>query len=383
MALSCLVVPTCNLTNGVISSSLVASADDDTEYTSGDYKYTVSNKKATITGYTGNASKLTIPSKLGGYKVTEIGFGAFCLCTSLKKVVISDSVKTIDVCAFDGCSSLTSLTISDSVKSIKEYAFLRCTSLKSVTIPESVTKIGESAFGYKTVSFDEGPWTALKSFVLKGYSGTAAETYAKEYGVVFKDISTSKYVVPQVTNCYSAAASTSAIKISWNRIAGASGYRIYRYDTSKKKWKKIATVKNTATSYRDTGLKAGTTYKYKVKAYKKVNGKTYWGKASDTLKTSTDPAQVTMKSASKSKTAVRINWKKVTGASGYQVQRYNSSTKKWVTVKTIKSGSTVSYKNTGLKKGTAYKYRVRAYRTVNGTKLYGKWSSTKKVTTKS
>ena len=39
----------------------------DAAYTSGDYKYTVSNNEATITGYNGSSGKVTIPSKLGGY----------------------------------------------------------------------------------------------------------------------------------------------------------------------------------------------------------------------------------------------------------------------------------------------------------------------------
>ncbi|MCD7741402.1 MAG: fibronectin type III domain-containing protein [Ruminococcus sp.] len=203
-------------------------------------------------------------------------------------------------------------------------------------------------------------------------------------GYSYKGNYTAKKTVPQVSVKSKYTSTTSAVRINWTKVSGATGYRIYRYNSTTKKYEKVKTIKNgSTTTYKQTGLKAGTTYKYKVKAYVKYNGTNYWSvKNSSVIKTTTKPAQVTMKSASKSKTAVRINWKKVTGASGYQVQRYNSSTKKWVTVKTIKSGSTVTYKNTGLKKGTSYKYRVRAYRTVNGTKLYGKWSSTKKVTTK-
>ncbi|MCC8192810.1 MAG: right-handed parallel beta-helix repeat-containing protein [Ruminococcus sp.] len=95
------------------------------------------------------------------------------------------------------------------------------------------------------------------------------------------------------------------------------------------------------------------------------------------------PKQVKIGTCSKSTTAVRLNWAKSTGASGYQIQRYNSSTGTWSTVKTITSGSTLTYKQTGLSSGTVYKYRIRAYKTVQGVKYYGNWSSTKKLTTKS
>ena len=178
--------------------------------------------------------------------------------------------------------------------------------------------------------------------------------------------------------------STSKVKISWKKVSGASGYRIYRYNSSTKKWVKIKTIKSGSTiSYKDTGLSIGKTYKYKVKAYVKSGSTTYWGVASSTITTSTKPAKVTIKSASKSKTAVRLNWKKVTGASGYKIQQYNASTKKWTTIKTIRSGSTLTYRISGLKSGTVYKYRIRAYRKVNGKTFFGAYSATKKVTTKS
>ena len=73
----------------------------------------------------------------------------FNSCSSIKSVIIENSVTSIGDYAFDGCSSLTSVTIPDSVTSIGDGAFFGCSSLASVTIPDSVTSIGN----YASVSY--------------------------------------------------------------------------------------------------------------------------------------------------------------------------------------------------------------------------------------
>ena len=86
-------------------------------------------------------TELVIPNS-----VTEIGTSAFRDCTSLTSITIPDSVTSIGKGAFYGCTSLTSITIPDSVTSIGDFAFNGCTSLTSITIPDSVTSIGDYAF---------------------------------------------------------------------------------------------------------------------------------------------------------------------------------------------------------------------------------------------
>ena len=129
--------------------------------TYGDYEYTVFDKDDTvsITKYNGTDTKVTIPSTIDGKKVTSIGYRAFSWCTSLKSITIPDSVTSIDV-----------------------YAFWGCKSLKSVTIPNSVTSISPYAFGYDSYT------NKIDGFTIYGYSGTAAETYANDYGLEFVDL---------------------------------------------------------------------------------------------------------------------------------------------------------------------------------------------------
>ncbi len=117
--------------------------------TNGDFTYTVSDNKATITDFNQSYSgALTIPSTLDGYPVIAIGSSAFRHCSGLTSVTIPDSVTSIGSDAFYYCSGLTSITIPDSVTSIGSDAFAHCSGLTSVTIPDSVTSIGSSAFFY-------------------------------------------------------------------------------------------------------------------------------------------------------------------------------------------------------------------------------------------
>ena len=88
ITLTSVALPVSDSVGGVLESNIEASAA--TTYTSGNYEYTVSNGKATITAYTGSAKSLTIPSTLGGYTVASIGNDAFFECTSLTSITIPD-----------------------------------------------------------------------------------------------------------------------------------------------------------------------------------------------------------------------------------------------------------------------------------------------------
>lgn len=115
----------------------------------GIYTYEVENGEATITDVrVTTIGSVTIPSALGGYSVTTIGYGAFKDCKYITSVEIPDSVTSIGQSAFKDCKRLKSITIPDSVTSIGNYAFEYCTSLTSITIPAGVTSIGGfNAFG--------------------------------------------------------------------------------------------------------------------------------------------------------------------------------------------------------------------------------------------
>ncbi len=77
-----------------------------------------------------------------------------------------------------------------------------------------------------------------------------------------------------------------------------------------------------------------------------------------------------------------VSWKKVSKASGYEVYRADKKKGKFKKIATVKKGSVVKYTNKRLKKKKSYYFKVRAYRVSGKKKVYGKYSSTVKVTVK-
>lgn len=222
-------------------------------------------------------------------------------------------------------------------------------SIKPVVTVKYGTKTLKSGTDY-TVTYSNNLKVGKATVKIVGknaYTGTITKTFT---------INPKTVVAKSTYTC-----TTSEVRINWNKVPDVTGYKIYRYNPSTKKWVDVKAIySSTAVTYKDPGLKAGTVYKYKVKAFKKIGSTFYWGSSCSTITTTTKPATPTITKTAKSSTAVRLYWKSVTGT-GYKVQKYNASTKQWVTVKTIAYG-TNNYKIANLKRNTSYTFRVVAYR---------------------
>ena len=181
------------------------------------------------------------------------------------------------------------------------------------------------------------------------------------------DFSDSK---PVVNTAYKAGAK--AVKISWTAYSGASGYRIYRKDsTTGTKYKKLAEVTSgSITSFKDTNLTPGTRYSYKIKAYQEYGSRVY-SKASKAVHTVTAPTSVSsIKKIWGVSNTAKLKWAKAEGAEGYIVYYFNPDTNKWKAAKKVTSGDTVSCKvNINKLAGVGNLYfqevlfRVRSYST--------------------
>ena len=95
------------------------------------------------------------------------------------------------------------------------------------------------------------------------------------------------------------------------------------------------------------------------------------------------PKSASIKKVKAVKKAVSVEWKKVSGVKGYQVQvatdKKFKKNKKTVTIKKQKTTKTTVKK---LKAKKKYYVRIRTYKTVNGKKVYSSWSKVKSVKTK-
>ena len=169
--------------------------------------------------------------------------------------------------------------------------------------------------------------------------------------------------------------SYSSAVLSWNQIPDASGYEIYRSEGGS--YVKIKTV--SGTSFKNTGLETGKSYSYKVRAYVKADGRSAVSEMSEkqTIRPTLAAPQRVKAKAGKKRAAIR--WKKVSGASGYKVYRSAKKNGKYKAVKTIKKQRTVTFTNKKLKKGKTWYYKVRAYRTVKGKKVYSPYSKAVKA----
>lgn len=212
-----------------------------------------------------------------------------------------------------------------------------------------------------------------------------ADTFTSSLSDTAITVSAADYEPAKVTGL-SAKRSYTTATISWDNVSKAKGYRVYVYDTAAKKYKKLTTIKkNSTTSYQIKGLKAGTSYKFKVRAYRKANGKTYWGKSGAISVTTKSYAPAKVKGVTakaNSKTAGTLTWTKIANAKGYRVYIYNTATKKYKKVITLSGNDKTSYKVTGLTAGTSYKFKVRAYRKVDSKTYWGKPSAAVTLTTK-
>jgi uncharacterized repeat protein (TIGR02543 family) len=151
------------------------------------------------------------------------------------------------------------------------------------------------------------------------------------------------------------ALSSDSLKISWDLLPGASGYRIYRANSSYGTESFLATTSDT--EYTATGLSPNTDYYYKVSAYDSNNNE---GSKSEFKSATTSPSMSSVSVTAKSSNSIDISWGYVSGASGYYIYRSTSSGGPYTKLATGAS-TTASYTDTGLLPGIPYYYKVSAY----------------------
>lgn len=138
------------------------------------------------------AQEITLPSTL-----KTIHDSAFFNCFDLKQINLPEGLNTIGYCAFGNCESLTAVTIPKSAAEIGARALIRCNQLQTVTVLNPEMIIADSP---ETITNGDEPAFCSYNGVIRGYTGSTAEAYAKKYGRTFEVLSEEKTApAPSVT----------------------------------------------------------------------------------------------------------------------------------------------------------------------------------------
>ncbi|MBQ4649781.1 MAG: hypothetical protein IJB73_03660 [Firmicutes bacterium] len=261
----------------------------------------------------------------------------------------------------------------------------------------------------------------LRIILILMISSSAASAAEVSYGI--------KDVIPQGFSASSY--SYTKIRCVWDEIEGADGYEVYRAASETGKYKKVySTDKPQKLYYINTGRTTGRTYYYKMRGYKKINGRTYYTKFSVADSAFACPAKVRISEVyCKDLRDAVIKWNSVKGATGYQLQVNQKKNDAWTgwrsysynyagekstfeTYRTLLSSAEKKFPDGYIEKVTEtddgrehirktveeyvsdsigkteawldilqddsiYKFRVRAYHTEAGKKIYGRWSDEK------
>ena len=235
---------------------------------------------------------------------------------------------------------------------------------------------------YKTSS---GGWKRFKdttatSFTDSGVSPNRTETYTircidKNGNTIsgFNSTGWSKKYTPAAPTVSKLDITKDGIKLSWNKIAGVYGYRLY-YKTSSGGWKRFKDT--TATSFTDSGVSPNRTETYTIRCIDK-NGNTVSGFYSRGWSKKYTPVAPTITRLSNTSKGVSVTWNKIAGVYGYRLYRkYDGGS--WTKVKDTTS---TSFTDSGAKKGRKATYTVRCIdrkgKTVSGFNSKG-WSITRK-----
>lgn len=198
----------------------------------------------------------------------------------------------------------------------------------------------------------------------------------------YSDYSTTKSVTTlvkaKVTSVVCDASTEYAV--FWNKEATATGYELQRKENGGS-YSTIAKIKNNSTDhFTDAKAKSGKTYYYRVRIYVDKDKKVYYGSYSSAVKTNTLKAALKPAQATTSKKIV-LKWNKTKDASGYMIYRSTSKNGTYSEVKTVTSGSTVTYTDATAAAGKTYYYKIRPYAKSSSAKSYGKLSGAIKAIT--
>lgn len=252
-----------------------------------------------------------------------------------------------------------------------------------------------NAKGYEVLraTSENGPYTSLKTIegqtlTTTNVSLTSGATYyykvrpyvilssgAKAYGMNSNAVGAKIVSAPKITAVYQMG--TSSAVIEWTSVSGANSYNVYRSTSLGGNYSLIKnTTDTTITNYSLTG---GNTYYYKVAAVISDGIIKNIGPVSSvsniTISNLKVPSLSTVRQTSSN--TVYLSWTAVDNAEGYELSMAVAGDTQFKGVKNVTTTSTTT--SSGAEDGNTYQYRVRAYATTNGQKVYSGYSAVKTI----
>ncbi len=213
-------------------------------------------------------------------------------------------------------------------------------------------------------------------YYIKIRSADFSENLYGAFSNVTKTVTT-----PKKVSWYKINAEENQITLTWTKQKKASGYQVDYSESSDFSEKKTVGIKADAGSRAVIKkLSPGKNYYFRVRAYVISQGKRVYGEYSETFRKSTKPSDVRWGGISRATSKITLSWNSVEGASGYQIvysEKEDFSKRSSVLVSASALKKTIS----SLKSGQSYFFKIRAYKTENGSNLYGAFGSVKRITT--
>lgn len=337
-------------TGSAIKPSVIVKYNDKTLTLNKDYTLTYSNN-----------------INIGTAKILIKGIGNYTGQNSVTFKIIPKKISNVSLSK----KTTNSLTLSWSklanVTGYKVYKYNKKTNTYEYlkTIPDnSTTSFTDSKLADATIY----------KYKVRGYKVVDGNTYNGSYS----DILTESTKVKTVTNLNLKTRNATSLKISWDKVNNADGYKIYSLDANTDSYKLIDTIEdNSITSYTHSNRLSATNYYYKVKAYKYLNGSTRHSDYSSRLKATTRPVQPSLSLSSTTSKSIKASWTKISKrTTGYEVRMSTSQDEPY---KSIGTTTNTSFTKSNLSKGKTYYFKVRAYRIVDGEKIYSLYSHVKSI----
>ena len=196
-------------------------------------------------------------------------------------------------------------------------------------------------------------------------------------GYSYKDNYEEQLIVPAVTGFASGSQTKSSAVLGWDKVSGADGYAVELYTGGK--WNEVfRTSDSSVTSCTVGSLKADSIYSLRIRAFKDTDDGTVYSDYTR-LAVKTKLANVAgLKAKGGTATAVKLDWARNAGATGYIIEQYKGG--KWTQIAVTKNNTTLTFTVKGLAECTPYSFRVKAYKNDGGKTNYSDYVTVKAST---